>query len=190
MTTTQGTTTYQNADIGVSTPVTLYNDNFAINGGEAQIQGFELGFQTPLTMLPEPFDGFGMVANYTYTNSEFTDADGNTQPFPGASENSFNLVGYYEKGIFSGRVAYNYRDEYLIVPGSEENGEVVNAQYGDSQGRLDASVRLRFDNGLRLSLDALNLTEEQNFKYYDNTNRLEDLEIEGRIYTFSIGYVY
>ena len=190
VTTTQGTTTYQNADIGVSTPVTLYNDNFAINGGEAQIQGFELGFQTPLTMLPEPFDGFGMVANYTYTNSEFTDADGNTQPFPGASENSFNLVGYYEKGIFSGRVAYNYRDEYLIVPGSEENGEVVNAQYGDSQGRLDASVRLRFDNGLRLSLDALNLTEEQNFKYYDNTNRLEDLEIEGRIYTFSIAYVY
>ncbi|MAK61642.1 MAG: hypothetical protein CMK09_11735 [Ponticaulis sp.] len=190
VTTTQGTTSYQNNDFGIAMPVTLYNDNFAINGGEAEIKGFELGFQTPFTMLPEPFDGLGVAANYTFTDSEFTDADGNTQPFPGASENSFNLVGYYERGIFSGRVAYNYRDEFLIVPGSEENGDVVNAQYGDSQGRLDASVRLRFDNGLRLSLDALNLTEEQNFKYYDNTNRLEDLEVEGRIYTFTIGYVY
>ena len=190
VTTTTESLSYQNAEFGIDTPILLYNTNYAINGGEADIKGFEVGLQTPFTFLPEPFDGLGMAANYTYTDSEFTDANGNTQAFPGASENSFNLVGYYEKGIFSGRLAYNYRDEYLIVPGSEENGEVVNAQFGDSQGRLDASLRLRFDNGLRLSFDALNLTEEQSYKYYDTTSRLEDLEVEGRIYTVRVGYVY
>ncbi len=166
------------------------------NGGDAEVQGFEVSLQTPFSFLPAPFDGFGVFTNYTYTDSEFTrvfeDGSMATLPFPGSSENAFNIVGYYERGGFSGRVAYNYRDEFNIVPAQQvdDAGNPINAEFGDAQGRLDLALRYRFQNGLRLSFDALNLTEEQNYKYYDIQQRLEDLEVEGRIYQFRIGYVY
>ena len=162
------------------------------NGGEASIQGFEIGVQAPFTsfaFVPEALTNFGLFANYTFTDSEFTDDNGNTFTFPGASENAFNLVGYYERGGFSGRLAYNYRDEFLIEPGQTDGGS-ANAEFGDEQGRLDLGLRYRFENGARISFDALNLTEEQNYKYYDTAQRLEDLEVEGRIYTIRVGFVH
>lgn len=173
------------------------------NFGDAEIKGVEIGFQTPFYFLPGFWADFGIVANYTYTDSEATTGileDGvvvfdETIPFPGASENSYNIVGYYERGGFSSRVAYNYRDEFLITaPGEEQlsTGETVFAQgrFGDEQGRLDIAVRYRFENGLRLSFDALNVTEEQNYEYNDISERISALDVEGRIYSFRIGYIF
>jgi len=197
--------TYQNLDlgIGVGGPLDILSEDYPINGGQAEVLGFEIGFQTPFTFLPGFLSDFGMYANYTYTDSEstqvFTNADTGevtsvTQPFPGASENSFNLVGYYERGGFSGRLAYNYRDEYLITgfqtDFDDDGVNESNQEFGDEQGRLDLALRYRFENGMRVSFDALNLTEEQNFKFYDTPRRLEDLEAEGRIYSIRVGYVY
>ena len=169
---------------GVTSPVT-YDGDLAINGGTAEVSGFELGFQTPFYFLPEFWSDFGVFANYTYTDSEFTTADGTTLPFPGASENTVNLTGYYEKGGFTGRLSWIYRDEFLIEGNSD-----TNVVFNDSDSRVDLALRYYFDNGLRLSFDALNLTEEQNFKFYDVSNRIEDIEVEGRIYQFSLGYKF
>ena len=145
----------------------------------------EVGFQMPFTFLPEPYDGFGVFTNYTYTDSEFTTPEGEKLTFPGSSENSFNLVGYYEKGGFSSRLAYNYRDSFLVeIGGTDGTGN----EYVDSQSRLDFSLRYRFDNGWRLQADAQNLTEEQAYRYYDTPNRYEDLEVEGRIFSIGVGY--
>jgi len=158
------------------------------NGGDARIQGVELSLQSPFSFLPEPFNGLGGLVNYTYTDSEFTDANGNAFTFPGASEHSYNIVGYFERGGFSTRLAYNYRDAYLRTQSSEADGS--NAEYGADQGRLDFAVRYRFENGLRISFDALNLTDEMNYRYRDIEQRMEDLEFEGRIYAVSLGYVF
>lgn len=170
----------------------LYTVETYRNGGEASIGGLEMSFQTPFTFLPDSWptflQDFGVFANYTYTDSEFTDENGNTFTFPGASEHTYNIVGYYERGGFSSRLAYNYRDDYLVVPSSAADGS--NTVYGEEQGRLDFALRYRFDNGLRVSFDALNLTEENQYLYYDDVSRLEDLEFEGRIYTIGVGYVY
>ena len=40
---------------------------------------------------------------------------GRTLPFPGLSKDNGNLIGYYEKGSFGVRVAYNWRSAYLIT---------------------------------------------------------------------------
>ncbi len=159
------------------------------NGGDATVQGFEVSIQAPFSFLPEPFNGAGALVNYTYTDSEFTNAAGITEPFPGSSENAFNLVGYYERGGFSTRLAYNYRDEFVVEP-FQTDGDTANQEITDAQGRLDLAVRYRFENGLRLSFDALNLTEEQTYIFYDTPDRLENIEVEGRIYQFRIGYTY
>ena len=158
------------------------------NGGAAEIYGVEVNFQTPFTFLPAPFDGFGVFANYTYTDSSFTNSLGNTFSFPGASEHVANLVGYYERGIFSTRLAYNYRDDFLIVPSSAADGS--NASFGQGAGRFDFAARLRFDNGIRVNFDVLNITEEQEYNFFDTPNRLDDLTFEGRVFQFSIGYRY
>ena len=159
------------------------------NGGDAKIQGVEVGLQTPFYFLPGFWSDFGVFANYTFTDSEFTNEEGVTQSFPGASRHAYNLVGYYERDGFSARVAYNYRDDFLLVPAQTDSNS-ANAEFGDSQGRLDVALRYRMDNGIRLSFDVLNLTEEQNYIYYDTPQRLEDLEVEGRIYTFRVGYIF
>ncbi len=159
------------------------------NGGDAQVQGFEFSVQAPFSFLPAPFNGAGLAANYTYTDSEFTNEDGFTQPFPGSSENAYNLIGYYEQGGFSTRLAYNFRDEFVLVP-AQTDGGTANQEINEEQGRLDLAVRYRFENGVNLAFDALNLTEEQNFIFYDTPDRLENIEVEGRINQFRIGYTY
>lgn len=173
------------AVVPLDTPITAFNH---INGGDAEIKGFEVGFQTPLSMLPGPLSDLGIFANYTFTDSEFTTAAGEAYPFPGASKHTYNLVLYYEKGGFSSRVAFNFRDDFLITPATEDDGS--NAVYGDNQGRLDFAARYRFKNGIRISFDALNLTKEQNYRYFDTRNRLEDLEFEGRIFKLGLAYTF
>lgn len=172
-------------DFGNGTAGTYEIDTF-INGGEATIQGLEVGIQTPFSFLPGFWSNFGGLVNYTYTDSEFTDAFGNTFTFPGASEHAYNIVGYYEQGGFSTRLAYNFRDDFLLVQSSQGDGQ--NAEYTADQGRLDFAMRYRFENGLNLSFDALNLTEEVSYDYWDTTDRLSDYEFEGTIYTLSVGY--
>jgi len=77
------------------------------NVGTAKVKGFELGIQRFFDFLPAPFDGFGVIANYTYSDAK---GDGNT-PLVGVSKNSYNLIALYEKGPFSARLAYNSRDK-------------------------------------------------------------------------------
>ncbi len=158
------------------------------NGSTASIKGFEFNLQSPFTFLPAPLSNFGGAVNYTYTDSEFTDANGNTFTFPGASRDTYNLVLYYEQHGFSGRLAYNFRNDYLITPSSAVDGS--NALYGEGGGRLDLSLRYRFKNGIRISFDALNLTESQSYKYYDMRQRYQNFEFEGKIYSLSLAYTY
>jgi iron complex outermembrane receptor protein len=77
------------------------------NIGDGKVKGFEAGFQRFFDKLPAPFDGLGLIANYTYSDAK----DNLGQPMVGVSKNSFNLIGLYEKGRFSARLAYNKRDK-------------------------------------------------------------------------------
>ena len=169
-------------------PEETFEVNTYANGGAADVNGFEVNFQTPFTFLPDFWSNFGLAANYTFTDSEFTDEFGNSFPFPGASENTYNLILYYEQGGFSTRVAYNFRDDYLTVPSPSADG--LNTQFGADQGRLDFALRYRWDNGFRVFFDVMNITEEQGYLYYDTQQRLENFEFEGRIWTFGMGYRY
>ena len=64
------------------------------NLASAKIKGFEVGVQQFFDFLPAPFDGFGIIANYTYSDSK----DNAGFPLVAVSKNSYNLVGLYEKG--------------------------------------------------------------------------------------------
>lgn len=58
---------FTNPETGVSQVVDVQGPT---NGGEGEMKGFEIGYQQFFDMLPAPFDGFGIQANYTYINAK------------------------------------------------------------------------------------------------------------------------
>jgi iron complex outermembrane recepter protein len=117
------------------------------NLASAKIKGFEVGIQQFADFLPSPFDGFGIIANYTYSDSE----DQSGFPLVAVSKNSYNLVGLYEKGPFSARIAYNYRDE-AVFEFSEGRPSFIGPR-----SQLDAQVGFDITKNFAISLQAQNL---------------------------------
>ncbi|MEG3180260.1 TonB-dependent receptor [Sphingomonas sp. LT1P40] len=149
--------------------------NRPVNGEGAGIYGAEFAFQSFFDFLPAPFDGFGVQANYTYVKNDgietvnLTNETGagtvggglstetttvRAKALEGVSEHSFNLVGMYEKGQVSARVAYNWRSKYLVTAIDCCVGFPI---WQDAAGYLDASLRFRVSKALEFVLEGTNL---------------------------------
>jgi iron complex outermembrane recepter protein len=117
------------------------------NVASAKVKGFEIGVTQFFDFLPAPLNGFGIIANYTYADSK----DSNGFPLQATSKHSYNLVGLYEKGIFSARVAYNWRDD-SIFEFTQGRPEVIAAR-----SQLDAQLGVDITKKIALSFQAQNL---------------------------------
>lgn len=117
------------------------------NLASAKIKGFEVGIQQFFDFLPAPFDGLGIIANYTYSDSQ----DNAGFPLVAVSKNSYNLVGLFEKGPISARVAYNYRDE-AVFEFSEGRPSFIGPR-----SQLDAQIGVDLTKNIALSFQAQNL---------------------------------
>lgn len=160
-----------------------YLINRKINGDGAKVKGVEALVQLPFSFLPAPLDGLGMVATYSYIDSStpIRDVAGRVLPFPGLSKNNFNLVGYYEKGPVSLRVAYNWRDEYLISLSAAATGI-----YNDSYSDLSATFRYDITPDISLNLEANNLLNEKQRTYDGSVEALRTNVFFGRILKGSV----
>ncbi|MCU4677242.1 TonB-dependent receptor [Catenovulum sp. 2E275] len=168
-----------------------YRVDRLVSDGEAKLRGAEFAVTHFFRELPTPFDGFGVQFNYTYMDSETdlrpsstpVDTDGSSYgelPFIGISKNAYNLVGIYEKGDWSVRLAYNWRSKFLTSVGAngfngsidlDQGGHVVATSddivdtnwrlpvYNDDAGYLDGSIRYKLNDNLTLSLSANNLAD-------------------------------
>jgi iron complex outermembrane receptor protein len=147
------------------------------NLASAKIKGFEIGIQQFADFLPSPLDGLGIIANYTYSDSE----DQSGFPLVAVSKNSYNLVGLYEKGPFSARLAYNYRDE-AVFEFSEGRPSFIG-----SRSQLDAQVGFDINRNFALSLQAQNLMPKKSAtkEYSVNEVALNSYALSER--RFSVG---
>lgn len=166
------------------------NEIFAVsqpvNGEAASVKGFEISFQTPFTFLPEPFDGLGILTNYTYVDSEFEiNFEGARVKtlLPGQSKSSYNIIGYYENNRFSARLAYTWRDEYLdqFRPRDTERSNFI-----DAFGQFDLNVQYALTESLTLTIDALNLLEEEQFRYGETRDRNIRFSETGRFFLLGV----
>ena len=92
---------------------------------DSTLWGIELNAEQRFTWLPAPFDGFGVLANYTYTQSErpfsvdvSTDIDPSgvidlDLPFADSPENQGTLGLTYSKYGVDGTLLYTYQDRRL-----------------------------------------------------------------------------
>lgn len=124
-----------------------YRTSRPFNIASAKVRGFEVGVQQFFDFLPSPLDGLGVIANYTYADSE----DSAGFPLVATSKHSYNLVALYEKGPFSARIAYNWRDD-AIFEFTQGRPEVIAAR-----SQLDAQLGIDITKQFALSFQAQNL---------------------------------
>ena len=165
---------------------TVYLINRPVNGEQGKVNGFEINYQQALNFLPAPFDGLGYTLNYTLSDSDTPNVDeltGKRLPLPYSSKNSYNAVFYYEKGPFSGRIAYNYRSEFLMIQQGKASGGSL---YAAPRGQVDASASYQLSSNYRLTFEAVNLSKSVNTYYVGNPNRVNNSFLDDRRIYFGL----
>lgn len=137
-----------------------WNFSTPVNGDGAKLSGYEISYQQPFTFLP--IDGFGALANYTYVDSELTYPNGVKGPLAGLSKNSYNYGVYFERENYGARVVVNGRDDYVTaIPGSDGNY----SENTTGPTRVDLSGFYNITENIKVSLEVINLTEEDERLY-------------------------
>ncbi len=134
--------------------VAVFTNTLPSNGQAATVDGIEV------TLQHEFGDsGFGIIANATFvdTDRDFNPADISQKFAVTGLSDSLNLVGYFERGPFQGRLAYNQRDEFLQSL-TQVNGDGV--QFVDEYSQWDFSASYDVSDNLTVFLEGINLTEE------------------------------
>ncbi|HEY0894809.1 MAG TPA: TonB-dependent receptor [Cellvibrio sp.] len=148
----------QNQKVGLNNDAGV--DDWAIasasDGSGAEIEGIEL------QAIHSWDNGFGVAANYTYADGSapMTAFPDNLPLFSDSSKHTVNAVTYWENDVYSARLAYNWRSEFLIREGQKFYGNRMH----DSYGSLDLSLGWNITESIRLSLEGVNLTEEDSIQ--------------------------
>lgn len=164
------------AVVGCS-PAADWNFNQPVNTDGGTLHGIELNYQQPFDFLPGIWSNFGVIANYTYVDSEIEYPGGIIETLTGLSKNAYNATLYYEDEQFSARISGSYRDRYLTrVPG--QNGNSVEGQ--NSSFNVDAAASWQVNDRIAITFEAINLTDEANNQYVDATDRVYVYHHTGR----------
>jgi TonB-dependent receptor len=140
-----------------------------VNGPNAKIWGFEVGWQQRLRFLPGILNGLGIDANYTYTDSKATfdptTGRSGTARLQRTTPNEANVGLTYDVGPFSARIAATYNSAtlftYNYVDGADgglhgPNGDI----YLYAHTQLDAQASYTLKNGLQAIFSVLNINNE------------------------------
>jgi iron complex outermembrane receptor protein len=129
------------------------------NAKDGEVRGLELQYQQDFE------NGFGLMANYTYTDTS-TDGDTFTDQNPFLSDSSDHVVNasaFYENDDFSVRLSYNYRSEYML----REEGSYGNRLH-DGFGSVDFGAVYHMNDMIDFKLDVVNLTAESSEQFGNN----------------------
>jgi len=141
------------------------------NAGHGTIKGFEAAYQQYFDFLPGALKGLGVQANFTYVDSKGArnaasnpydstqvsniTTHGDELPLEGLSKKSYNVAALYDLGKFSARLAYNWRERYLLTTTAANIN--IPAWY-DDYGQLDGSVFYTVNDNIKVGFQAVNLT--------------------------------
>jgi TonB-dependent receptor len=154
-------------DIPEGTIVNYIRFTSPVNGGKGKISGLELAGTTffDYDSLPDWARGFGVQANYTYIDGstelapQFRTNFPGQQRFPNLSKHAANLIGLYERGPLSARLAYNWRSNFITE--YFENFQAQGFVRQKPLGQLDFSTSYTPVENLTIAFDALNLLAGQ-----------------------------
>lgn len=162
------------------------------NVGSSTLKGIEVGTQTFFDFLPEGLDGLGVLANFTYADSEIKTAGDplEGQPLLGVSKYAYTAGGLYEKYGITARAVYTWRDGYNEV--LFNGGTLVGANFTNqfnkvrANGRLDFSVSYDVTPNLTVSVDGVNVLGGKYYSYFDTPRFPHDIRVDDKFYGASI----
>ncbi|MES2675482.1 MAG: TonB-dependent receptor [Pseudomonadota bacterium] len=156
-----------------------------VNSRDARLYGWELAVQH---FFGET--GFGTSANYTIVDGSVSF---NTLANPSETQfaltglsDSANLALIYEKDALSARVVYNWRDKFLDTTAINGN----EPQFTEDYTQVDFTVGYKFNDNFSLSLEGINILEEDKRQHGRSSNQLLRLEILGARYALSGRYTF
>jgi len=123
------------------------------NAEDANVDGFEIALQH---IFGE--SGFGLQANATFVDGDVeydSRAVAQTVNLVGLSD-SANFVAFYEKDAFQLRIAYNWRDEFLLAMGQLRQTE--EPTFVKSYGQWDLSASYDINENFSVFLEGINIT--------------------------------
>jgi TonB-dependent receptor len=172
----------------VTTPIQLLGQTFQLteptNLNTATVKGAEFTANYRFSFLPAPLNGLGVAFNYTIASTSASINPGliHTSSFalPGMG-NTMNVSGYYDRGSWQARLAYNWRAAYLDSISTGGGGlPETTAAYG----QLDFSGAYKFNEHLSVFASATNLTNAVILRYMIYPNQPDYFEADGRTYLF------
>jgi iron complex outermembrane receptor protein len=171
------------------------------NGTGGKISGIELAVNVPFSLATQALDGFGVMVNYSNTNSNvsmpasgFSTTGVSTLniPLPGLSKEVTNLRAYYEKYGFQISIAQRKRSNFLgEITDYQDNTQL---KYVKGETTYDVQMSYEFSTGMfkGLSLVAIgnNVTNQQLANYSADPNQITDVKKFGATYTFGLNYKF
>ena len=150
------------------------------NADTGHIRGVEVAYQRFLDFLPGAWRGLGFQANATYVDSSTFDRVLNANvPMQNLSRQSANLIGMYEHGDWSARVAWNWRSRFASRSVNVVGLGAFQA-YTNAYGWLDASLRWRINDRVTCSLDGGNILGTLRRSYFGVETRPESATVNDR----------
>ncbi len=146
-----------------------------INGSVANLWGLEVNWQQNFTFLPGIWSGFGIYANYTFTDSSIDvfrgeDVDNLTEEetsLPGQADHIFNLALAYKKGRVQARIAWNYNGSYIQELSSLASDDTI----FDDRLQLDFSTSFKISDTFSIYAEAINLNDSPVRQYQGDRSR-------------------
>ncbi len=184
---------YQTASLlGPTDPNAGFRLLQTINGPSAHIQGFEVSWEQRFSFLPGFLNGFGVSANYSYTQSAVTfpaffnpaSAGGEGRldhpSLPRQAPNTWNAGVTYDKSRFSMRFAVSHNDaniafyNYSHTDAATDKDPILGIKgptgdvYFYAHTQFDVQGSYRIAKGLRFEASGLNLSNEV-FGFYQGS---------------------
>ncbi|ALS99374.1 TonB-dependent receptor [Lacimicrobium alkaliphilum] len=148
-----------------------------VNGEDATLQGVELAWV-------KTFDsGLLLAANATFSDSEavtLLDGERFETSLPNQSDRVGNITVGYEDNQWSLRLTMTHKSENL----EEIDGDMLLME--DSHQQVDFSGKYYINQNMHLYLNAINITDEPFYAYFNQRSRNAQYEEYGR--TFELGF--
>jgi TonB-dependent receptor len=182
---------FRNQTTEVGGPFDGFDVEQQVNGGSADLVGVELAWQQQFSQLPGWMSGFGIYANYTYTDATSIDLGDQTSrtdiaSLPEQMQHVGNLALIYERNQIVSRLSMNYSGKWI----EEVGGSADEDEWRDSATTLDFAFTWMFDNGLDVYFQANNLTDEVKFVYSGVPSRSRQYSITGTTYTLGASWTF
>jgi outer membrane receptor protein involved in Fe transport len=134
-----------------------------------------------LVMLPRPFKGLSVFANYTRL---LTSSSPDAPPAPGTvpntalvdfTPNTYNIGLSIDQSRFAVRAEYHFKSRLK----SANNPNPIFVQYFSPDATVDVNFTFKLNRSTALFLDVVNLLNESPYVYIGNTSRRQINEVYG-----------